>query len=58
MNNTIKDLKFYDTNFWIGENPLSAKLSLREQNLVKILNARKENFKIEGTVIFHFKAFF
>ncbi|MBM3709273.1 MAG: hypothetical protein FJW61_02470 [Actinobacteria bacterium] len=58
MNDTILDLKFYDINFWIGENPLSAKLSIREQNLVKILDARKKNFKIEGTAILHFKAFF
>ena len=58
MNKTNNNLEFYDSNFWIGENPLSKNLSVNDYNLVEILNERKNKYNIQGTVIFHFKSFF
>ena len=34
-------IKFYDINFWIGENYLSKKFSIPDTRLAKILEKRK-----------------
>ena len=34
-------IKFYDTNFWIGENYLSKKFSIPDTRLDKILDKKK-----------------
>jgi len=47
-------IKFYDINFWIGENYLSKKFSIPDTSLAKILEKRKDKFNIIGTLITHF----
>ena len=47
MNKTNNDLEFYDTNFWIGENPLSKKLSVNDDKLAEIIDERKKTYKIK-----------
>jgi len=47
-------IKFYDTNFWIGENYLLKKFSISDTRLSKILGKRKDKFNITGTLITHF----
>ena len=51
-------IKFYDINFWIGENHLSKKFSIPDTRLVKILEKRKDKFNIIGTLITHFISYF
>ena len=51
-------IKFYDTNFWIGENYLSKKFSIPDTRLDKILKSRKDKFNITGTLITHFISYF
>ncbi|MCJ7472447.1 MAG: hypothetical protein MUP02_06550 [Actinobacteria bacterium] len=51
-------IKFYDINFWIGENYLSKKFSIPDTRLAKILEKRKDKFNIIGTLITHFISYF
>ena len=51
-------IKFYDINFWIGENHLSKKFSIPDTTLDKILEKRKDKFNITGTLITHFISYF
>jgi len=51
-------IKFYDINFWIGENYLSKKFSIPDTSLAKILEKRKDKFNIIGTLITHFISYF
>jgi len=51
-------IKFYDINFWIGENHLSQKFSVPDTRLAEILERRKDKFNITGTLITHFISYF
>ncbi len=50
--------KFYDINFWIGENNYSEKLTIPDNSLKKLLSDRKKNFNITGNLITHHISFF
>ncbi len=51
-------IKFYDINFWIGENHLSKKFTVPDARLTEILERRKDKFNITGTLITHFNSYF
>jgi len=51
-------IKFYDINFWIGENHLSKKFTIPDTLLSRIIEKRKDNFNIIGTLITHFISYF
>ena len=42
--NLKTDIKFYDINFWIGENYLSKKFNIPDIQLSKLLEERKNKF--------------
>ncbi len=51
-------IKFYDINFWIGENYLSKKFTNPDTLLAKIIGERKDKYNIIGTLITHFISYF
>jgi len=51
-------IRFYDINFWIGENYLSKKFNIPDTRLSKILEERRNEFNITGTLITHFNSYF
>ena len=57
-NDSIGSMKFYDINFWIGENLLSERLTVNDNNLKEILKERKNRFNIVVTTVTHFISLF
>ncbi len=57
-NDSIGSIKFYDINFWIGENLFSERLTVNDNNLKEILKERKNRFNIIGTAVTHFISLF
>jgi hypothetical protein len=51
-------IKFFDSNFWVGENVFFERFSVKEENLEKILMHRKNQFNINETLVNHFSSFF
>ena len=47
------DIKFYDSNIWIGENNYSEKLTIPDNSIKKLLSDRKKNSNITGNLITH-----
>ncbi len=53
-----KIIEFFDTNFWIGENNLSEKLSIPEDNVSLILKNNQRTYNISSFILNHFNGFF
>lgn len=56
--NTEKNIEFFDINFWLGENYISKKYTLFEEDACEILLKRKEDNKINFTLISNFLSYF
>ncbi|MES0341400.1 MAG: hypothetical protein ABUK08_03700 [Candidatus Humimicrobiaceae bacterium] len=52
------DIKFYDSNVWIGENNYSEKLTIPENSIKRLLSDKKKNFNITGNLITHHMSYF
>ncbi len=50
-NDSIGSIKFYDINFWIGENLFSERLTVNDNNLKEMLKERKNRFNIIGKAV-------
>lgn len=55
---TCAKIEFYDTNFWIGENNLSEKLTVPEYSAEDIFAERLAKFNISGHLIAHYSSLF
>jgi len=51
-------IEFFDSNFWFGENYLSSKYTLLEDDAIKILIKRKEDLNITHTLITNLLGFY
>ncbi|MCL5985687.1 MAG: amidohydrolase [Actinobacteria bacterium] len=50
----MKEIEFFDLNFWVGENRLDEKSSLDDDKLSWILDDRNKLFRISSTLVTHF----
>jgi len=53
-----KNIEFFDVNFWFGENYISKKLTIFEEDAIKILLERKKSKNIISTLVSNFLSFF
>jgi len=58
MTGMEKNIEFFDINFWFGENYLSHKYTLFEEDAAKILQKRKKENNINFTLISNFLSYF
>jgi hypothetical protein len=51
-------LKFFDINFWVGENNFFDKFSTKEENIPKLLKERSNKYNISSTIITNYLSLF